>query len=876
MSQKSIVIKGIDRATPQSMTADGTCQEIINARFRKGCWRAVGEKEQYKSWSVSDYTEVYPHDIANGVVDGESNWIGYKKTEGLLYSIHPTTGVATLITRDATPGIEVKVVFLKRTMIVSSKSGVEIFIFNTDKKYVKVGALPVPSITLSLTDTVTETTDSVELDEYKDVAASALGDYYELLNTQSTVYGRLYGSFLYIVAYKLFDGTYILPSIPKYFEISTGGSVEFINGNGSSNYAAEFTLKLSKLKAQITNTDYPSSEFEDTKDLIESVCLFATKLQIPQLIDESTCDEDFMETHRVSSSGHTVSEVEYFKNIFPINDDFGKMIENEGWYKIHEFLFEDIVGKWGTTTEEVDTKGYYQTYATNETLTADENTHHSLAAEEAYVYNDRLHLANVKTILGDPYIEWGDKTTGDYCYGTYLGTVAVYLKTSLGQCVKVSNINIPYYNRSGLSGNIFLIPSIIGYNDSRAYKIQVTVTIYGTKHMLMEKTLDKNESLNFAYWVNPLFSVNDTLTGANYKGFYLSVSTVSSYSTATTPDEIELPFDTNRLQVSEIQDPLVFPSKNSYQIGTGDIIKIMAGSEPLSTGQFGQFPLQVFTTKGVYTMAIGTGDVLYTNILPVNGEVANNSKNIIAVGSGVVYSTVKGLYIAAGRNATEIAEIMEGTPENTVSGSTEVTTLLSDDRFTPGLVNSISKIDFLDYLEGSSIGWDQIQKELLVTNPDYEYSYVFSFESKTWHKISQSFILLINAYPKLLCATDTEVLSYSDESSVNPVEVLMITNNQHLEAPEVFKHLENVILRSKITTTTDKYAGFYVFASNDLETMQLILGKQKSGSSKDFAIQHSAGSAKSYVFVINGKLSVDSEIKQIDLVFKTMWNTKLY
>ena len=33
----------------------------------------------------------------------------------------------------------------------------------------------------------------------------------------------------------------------------------------------------------------------------------------------------------------------------------------------------------------------------------------------------------------------------------------------------------------------------------------------------------------------------------------------------------------------------------------------------LSTGQFGQFPLYVFTGEGVFALSVGTGDIAYAN-----------------------------------------------------------------------------------------------------------------------------------------------------------------------------------------------------------------------------------------------------------------------
>ena len=106
---------------------------------------------------------------------------------------------------------------------------------------------------------------------------------------------------------------------------------------------------------------------------------------------------------------------------------------------------------------------------------------------------------------------------------------------------------------------------------------------------------------------------------------------------------------------------------------------------------------------------------------------------------------------------------------------------------------------------------------------------------------------------------------------------MIITCAQSFELPEVSKKIERVILRSKISTDEGlKYAGFYIFASDDVETYQIITGRQRTGEGlKDMLNQRSPGSSKFYVFVVNGNMSVDSEIKEIDLSFVPKWNGKL-
>lgn len=879
--KKTIQFKGIQRALPQSNMPDGACQEIINARFRKGCWRPMGDKLQHKSFSVSDYTAIWLHDIENGVLNGEPNYIGYKKDIGMLFSIHPTTGAATEIVRDETPGVDVNVVFLKRTMIVSSKSGVEVYLF-TDvddvKSYVRTASLPVPDV---LIERNASELAGVQADEAA-TAEGLFGKFYANLNKLSENSGKLYGSFMYMVAYRLFDGSYIMPSIPRYVELSNGGNLKWRNPGGGSTEDRQFWLEFYgfNIKSSIDCSKY--SGLEATKDLIESICIFMTKVTpLHQILNTSLSDLTLANVYgNKFNSEHNINTWP-FETVFPvINSDFKELGKSVGWYKVHEFDFEKIVDTPYVLVEYPDTKGFYQDYATRETLTTDQFTHHILSAREAYVYNDRLHLANIKTSPGKPYVLWHYPDTFVQMTTTP-GKVVVSLKTTLGKCTVVHDIDIPVYRKTEDMTNYLIIPEVVGYNDSRANRITITATIDGLNYQLLSDTLVKNETMNFAFWHKTTFSLAEnviTSRTANYTTTEIKVSDITTYLSIPAPVDLGLPFDPNRVQVSEIQNPLIFPTKYSYQIGTGSILKLMAGSEPLSTGQFGQFPLQVFTTKGIWAMEIGLGDILYTNIIPVNGEVADNPKNIIPVGSGVVYSTVRGLFIVNGRQVVEISEGVENNFEELkVIDTPEVTELLTNVKYVPNLLNSLSRVGFLSYLSSSSIGYDHLNKELIVTNENYSYSYIYSFDSQMWYKISQSFKLLINSYPKLLGVTASNILSLSDESDANKVECFIMSAAQSLESPDAFKKIEQAVLRSKLSIEDGSNAVFCVFASDDLITWQLLIGRMKSGSNQvDMTVQRTHVTSKYYAFVFSGKISTDSEIKQLEIIFNVKWNNHLH
>lgn len=252
---KVIQYKGINRAVPQSLAPDGTCQEIINARLFRGTWRPIGVKQAVYAAAMSDYTEIFINDIESGKFEGIPNWIGYKSSLSSLYIIDPRDGSNSLITSGL--GSDVSVVFLKRTMIVTSSNGVQVFLWNSDTDtYTETASLPVPSVDLSTGTSETKTTEEKILDDYKVIASSVLGKYFEVLNTQSQINNRFHGSIMYMVAYRMFDGSYIKPSIPRYFQISNDGQMVFTNHYGTRNYGSQITITLKSIKASINANLY--------------------------------------------------------------------------------------------------------------------------------------------------------------------------------------------------------------------------------------------------------------------------------------------------------------------------------------------------------------------------------------------------------------------------------------------------------------------------------------------------------------------------------------------------------------------------------------------------------------------------------------------
>jgi hypothetical protein len=883
---KQIKISGIARNVPQNSSPDGSCQEIINMRYRSGAWRPSPDKRVIHNATFTYqgspivFDSIFLHDIEDGVNVGDPNWLGLCKSMSGVFLINPNTNVCELIDY-ITIGDHTTCVFLKRTMIVTASDGLKTYLYSKkDGKgsYGKIGNLPTPMVNLyseegikptNYTETIKDTVDTEGLD-YHDVTG-LLGLYYKAINDQSHSKGRLHGSICYRTAFKLFDGSYVMHSIPRYLECNNGVLPVFNNDN------MHWRLTFGSVVGQLITSVYPSVTYDSMKDLIDSIVVFATKVQPKYLVDDTITPEFLASTLSLFGDNWTA---------FPINPDFENMCDSEGWYQILEFDFNDVVGNTeGSITKLADTKNFYQDYATRKTLTTDQFSHHQLVSKSALVYNDRLHILNVKTRFETPTFLAEDFHNYAFLLNRQ-GVVVVYLSTGLGKAVLVNQCAFPVYQSMIDSQYYYVQNAIVGYPDARATKMEVAVVDgNGQYRLLYSVDLKANVGGNFSYHQNTLREGTTTPDQAHYVTRMVWENALGPVYTI--PQSSDTPFDTNRLQASEIQNPMVYPSKYSYQIGTGEGICMAVASEPLTAGQFGAFPLMVFTSKGRWVLQQGSDTILYASVQNVDAEVCDNPKNVIGIGSSIVYSTLRGLYIAQGMEKKRISELVEGKPHSSFNSLTEMQTLLSDSRCTPSLANSLSDVDFLEYLSGSSVGFDQVTKEMIVTNPAKGYSYVYSTEYDVWFKISRSFDLLINNYPLLYGISEDKVYNLSDQGYSGNTQVMVISNAMSLEMPDVFKKIERMIVRCSVSTAIGSFVGAYIFATDDLYTYELVTGRQRNnavggGASngvmppmKDLLLQRSQGSAKYFSLVINGNINNDSEISFVDSLFIEKMNRKI-
>jgi len=903
MKANKIKYQGIARASSNQEIQDGWLDELINLRHRNEKLQPVPAPKKLYGLPI-DYTfdKIWVH-----VQDDIENYIGLTD-DYKLRLINMGDGSSESIKAYSS---DVDVVFLKRFMIVVYNGGMDKFLYDNNDGYIKLSLEELtPQISMSITSLLTKKVLGTTSSESASNATALLGKYFEGVRNMGKD-GYITGGIFCRYAIRMFDGSYVLHSNPQYAQL---GNMGVYIRRASGNYYISF--QGGNLRGTFTfSTLFSDIELDDIKKIASSVVVFACKNESLYEISEDTITDDNLE------DWFDGDETIVLGKKLEVSENYKKMPHSPSWYKIGEISFDDleeselIEGIWFADFD-MDMKDFDQDYATREILPIDQFSHHSLQGIFAMNYNSRLiltdlitgfnnYLQGIKPISTTNVQKYEDGSYIDYEWDNDIACkIIIEIETASGiKTLQGSKLLSVLQKKADHTNKAIALKSVSAYPDSRAKKLKIYVEKSGLYYCVLDKLLKKNDNMNYAYLENDNFDPENTdklyndhgemwgfdlpeyqykSVENNYNSYFIEFTYTDIDPSTPETDDNEI-LDTNRMQISEVNNPFFFPSENSYQIGTGKIIAAATNTEPLSTGQYGEYPLIVFTTKGIWTLFQGQGDVLFSAVKPLNGEVAKDKDQIISTGTGITYSTDRGLYLIEGRKITDLTKLLKGVPNIDIQAVSNYILRL-DHLSLVQIVQSLSTVDAKVYISGSKMSFDKKNNELLVSNNSYEYSYVFNFESGFWHKISESYRILINKYPETLVQRENSnndgIFSISQEAQEDyrtPVQVVVSTRPCKLDSEANFTLLHRAIQHCHITTKDSVYAGFYVFGSNDMRTWQLLTGNdRKTGEVTDILTTRTHCKVKYYIFLFAAELkmyntvsqqNIDNSINTLDIQF---------
>lgn len=384
----------------------------------------------------------------------------------------------------------------------------------------------------------------------------------------------------------------------------------------------------------------------------------------------------------------------------------------------------------------------------------DRHSRCALYPELAFAYNARLNLSGVHRGFFEgfgKFLPYQTVQVGDYEYqpnGHSRYTFFVTIQTDEGEKTVRHVEETQYYQ-----GIYFFYP------DSRARHVVIYANSGETDigECVLNADLKEHPGLNGAYYFKGLpgdKGKEETVTGPDGK------PSADNRATEYLP---------NAVITSEVYNPWVFRTEN--KVGTGRIIGMSTVTRAMSQGQFGQYPLIVFSDSGIWAMSVdGTG--LFSSVHPMSREVCINPRNITQTDGAVFFVSKKGLMVVSGSDVSCVSTRMNGTAFDTqgLRGLDREGLQEPAETIAPwkGIITaSQGSGTFLSYIrdEACFMAYDYVDSRLLIINPNYGYAFVFNMADGTVSKtvIPPDVQTAVNDYPDYLLYGES--LSGGDRSA---------------------------------------------------------------------------------------------------------------
>lgn len=303
----------------------------------------------------------------------------------------------------------------------------------------------------------------------------------------------------------------------------------------------------------------------------------------------------------------------------------------------------------------------------------------------------------------------------------------------------------------------------------------------------------------------------------------------------------------NKIKVSDVLNPLVFPVSQTYQVGQGEIKDLSVASTALSQGQFGQFPLYVFCSDGVYAMNVGTG-VAYTNSSPVSRDVITG--DLISIDKAVAFISDRGLKILQGDSVVDVSLQMQSNAYEQLQGE-----------------------KFEDFIKEAKLAYNYFFGEIYLLREDKEFAFVYELKNQTWATRKIDFKGKLEVYPDLYIQSKEGVYKLSRENYPEGRQKVKL-KTRPMKWGDGFKKVARMIIRGLVIGNWD----IKILASNDGVNFHEIRRASISTNTpkRDIPFGRISGSFKYYVLEIEADMDEKSYIEYLETELQnSIFNNKL-
>lgn len=844
---QNVDFKGIVRGTSAQNNADGNCEEIINLRKKMGAWRVVGEKR--KMVEDVEYEQVFLHEYNN-----VKNYIGVKK---ITETGQDPTGAPVIVIKNkviwfdlqtkeekqiiySIDGGDIELEHLNNILLIKTPTTIGKAIFNDGKYTASLLQLPdCPEFTIN-TNSIPVESDKIDIYYKRNWAGNYDSiTFLEANETIKSLYGKMIASnpkytegyVMISIAYKLYDGTVTKPCPPRLIYV------------GNETKPPELLTWEMEVKDDVTImkdvsfegsiselliSPYIAELSEEYKDIITGLVVYAT---IPiRYWDFDNMESQYLREFNGTGQSPIINENK--DALSPKKLEF-KDLEKQLFYEVASFNVSDGKKDIGTNRLVFDFKTInFNNIESNNTMPVDSSSYIDISGR-MFIYNNRLHLFNLNYTFSKS-AHWANRWGWDWNYKYNVediadaqeveATVAVYLT---GTDLVIKMPYVLYFKKD--ADEAYFLQKYFAFPDSRAYRVEI---FYRKDNINYLATLNlvSSQAYNVSYYINHGGKVRAERVDKT------SITENLSY---------EL---NNNILVSDLSNPYNFPPQHSYRVD-GNIINIAVSSEQISSSQIGQFPLYVFTTQGIYAMQLGEGEVLYSNLIPISAEVAVAGSSVLQTRYGIVFVTKTGLKLIAGREVVDISQAIAGNPDISMQ-ECETFGRVSEVVRGYDIRPYFSSVPFQDYIKEASLGYDINENEIIVSNPNYSYSYVYNLDEKTWHKITEVFTFFDKHLALRKGEGNLDLCDIREEISSD--RLVHLQTRPLLFNTAAFKQIYHAVARGEFKPAENRIHLAYMLASNDLSKWTCMAVRKTEINAPHISLPRAHQSFRYFSFIVGG------------------------
>lgn len=709
MTKVRIDIKGQMTDLPPENIPQGASQEMVNMRYVDGAWRPVSTKKV--EWEFP----FVPKSFYIHQVEGLRINIVYYGTSVFHFRLNPTTSEPEYnIIHTVGSNRDIKFTSFNEVLLIYDLTYVKTYVtrLSIDGSSYSYSTPVYWNITLPKIDFYSTFVKNYRrfftiLEDRQEVCRANYLAVLDEARNNNHFCSRVFVRY----ALKMFDGTYICYSaiIPVYHNIESAPYIENYGKdiNHSAFYGADdstlinnpfdqsdtvsskhsITLKTSVLRFEIPDTSDNNDLIDllkTSKDLIVSLDIFVSAPNeiwdienIPENISEEGSSPNFTNNEFSLTVPNNSKDFEtlnafYLLTSIPIDNvlagstdvDLGVISFNEQYISdtLEAFAIRTIYQKDGVNSLDglynVDISSKYKysnkTSITGRKVLPIQDNPHTVIGNSILNYNNRIFFGDVieRLFSGSPSMNLCSDSSNSTASGSYSVSIFYYIETESGELIVQPDSTYNYYD----TDNWFYLLPFITYPDSRCKKIGVYIT-YGLTIRGKEFTTKIHPYLNLAY-------AYTGISESTHYNTWLEVNPFSTWPTATIPTITSKNYrDRNRVMISKVNNPFVFPAEDINNVGSNDIVGIITNSKQMSEGQFGLHPIIILTIGGVWAIEIGTGAIFTKNIIPLSKDECTGeslsfySKTVNA--DVILYLSRTGVKMLEGTNVIDITQYVK-------------------------------------------------------------------------------------------------------------------------------------------------------------------------------------------------------------------------